>query len=139
MRLNRKGVTDLPIKLLVISVILSLSIPIIVQSVEASDINMDRTQMENESRKISNTVTTVYYSMYGTERTVEVSVPQGCYMILGGSGDDAFSIRMYRGDSEVSRHWMEKPIISFKDETMISGNCTVGITTSGQKINIEVS
>ncbi len=129
MRMNRKAVTDLPIKLLIISVILAISVPIVFGSLDSSRDGMDRTQMENESQRIAGAAASTYYSALGDGRYVEVDVPEGCTIVLGGDGEDAYGIHMYRGSERVSTHWMEKPCIPFIGETIVEGKAIIHMSS----------
>ena len=136
MRMNRKGSMDLPIKLMVAVILVSLSVPVIIQGLDASETGMDKVQMENESSKIANSITNVYYSLTGSERTVEIEVPQGCHIVLGGDGNDSFGIHMYRNDSPLGTYWLEKPIIGFDGITSISGKTTIVISIENSEVKV---
>lgn len=137
MRMNRKAVTDLPIKLLIISIILAVSLPIISDSLDSSVEGMDRSQMDSESERIAVAAASAYYSSEGNCRYVEVDVPEGCTIVLGGEGADSYGIHMYRGSEKVATHWMEKPVIPFMDETVIQGKTTIRV--SADVLGIRVS
>ncbi|MGN1045350.1 MAG: hypothetical protein ACI4Q9_05290 [Candidatus Methanomethylophilaceae archaeon] len=138
MRMNRKGVVSTPVKLLMISVILTISFPVMAEALESGERTMDVSTMENESRRIADAAASVYYSVNGATRTLEVNIPDGCSMVIGGSGDDAFAIHMYRNGILSSEHWMEKPIIPFSDITEISGTRTLSISFSDGSTKVAV-
>ncbi len=134
MRMNRKAVTDLPIKLLIISVILAVSLPVIAGSLDSSISGMDRGQMDGESERIAVAAASAYYSSEGGCRYLDIDVPDGCTMVLGGDGTDSYGIHMYRGSEEVSTHWMEKPMIPFVGETVLEGRSTIRVSADTQGI-----
>ncbi|MBO7205602.1 MAG: hypothetical protein J6V08_04200 [Candidatus Methanomethylophilaceae archaeon] len=136
MKMDRRGVTALPIKLLIITILVTISIPMISDVMESTEDTMNTRIMEDESDKISNAVRSVYYSMNGARKVVEIDVPDGCRMILGGDGDDAYAIHMYCGGELMSQRWMEKPILSFDDAVELAGNCTISITTTDRAIEV---
>ncbi len=136
MKMDRRGVTALPIKLLIITIILSLSLPMIANVLESNENDVNTELMETESRRISNAATSVYYSMNGATKIVEIDVPDGCRMILGGEGNDAYAIHMYCGGEMTSEHWMDKPILSFRGMIELNGRCTLSITTNGNFIEV---
>lgn len=139
MRLNRKAVTDLPIKLLVISIILSISIPIVTSSLESSMDGMESSQMNEECQRIANSATSAYYSTIGAERYLDVDIPAGCSLVLGGEGVEAYAIHMYRGSEEVSKHWMEKPMIPFKEVDCIEGKVSLRISADTDGIEVTIA
>lgn len=138
MRMNKKGVISTPIKLLMISVILIVSFPIMAGALESGEKTMDVNTMENESRRIADAASSVYYSVNGATRTLEVNIPDGCRIVIGGKGDDAFAIHMYCNGKLSSEHRMEKPIIPFSDITEISGTRTLSISFSDGATEVRV-
>lgn len=136
MRMNRKAVTDLPIKLLIISVILSVSLPIIADSLDSSRSGMDMTQMESESQRIAGAAASVYYSSEGSGRYLDLEIPEGCILVLGGKGEESFAIHMYRGSEEIGKYWMEKPMIPFKETIRLEGCVYVCISADGTGITV---
>ena len=136
MKMDRRGVTALPIKLLIITVIVSLSLPLIAGALESNENSVNTELMESESKRIANAATSVYYSMNGATKMVEVEIPDGCRMVLGGEGDDAYAIHMYCGHEMTSKHWMDKPLLSFNKSLTLYGNCTLSITTYGHIIEV---
>ena len=138
MRMNKKGVISTPIKLLMISVILIVSFPIMAGALESGEKTMDVNTMENESRRIADAASSVYYSVNGATRTLEVNIPDGCRIVIGGKGDDAFAIHMYCNGKLSSERWMEKPIIPFSDITEISGTRTLSISFSDGATEVRV-
>lgn len=139
MKMDRRGVTALPIKLLIISIILTLSFPIIIEAFESNEREVNAELMDSEARKVMGAATSVYYSMNGATRMVEVEVPDGCTMILGGEGDDAYGIHMYQGGEMISQQWLDKPILSFSNVTFLTHPCVLSITTEGKSIEVTVS
>ena len=138
MRMNRKAVTDLPIKLLVISIILSVSVPIVMGAADTGERNMDLAQMESEAGRIGNAVASVYYSQDGYERCIDVDVPEGCSIVIGGPGDDGFGIHLLRGPQEIGTHWMEKPIVSLGQGPELFGHVSLRISMDGPFAEVDV-
>ena len=136
MRMDRKAVTDLPIKLLIISIILSISLPIIADSLDTGIGGMDRSQMDSESQRIANAAASSYYSSEGDGKYLEIDIPEGCTLVLGGEGTDSYGIHMYRGSEEISTYWMEKPMIPFIGTVVLEGHCTVRISADSAGIRV---
>lgn len=136
MKMDRRGITALPIKLLIITTIVALSLPMIMDAVDTNDDMINTEHMESESRKIVNAATATYYSMNGATKIIEISVPEDCTMILGGYGDDAYGIHMYCGTELMSQQWFEKPILSFTNISVISDDCVLSITTMDKRIEV---
>ena len=137
MRMDRRAITGLPVKLLVISVILAVSIPIVSSSLDSGMSEMDRNQMDSEAQRIANTVSGAYYSSIGDCKYIETDIPSGCTMVLGGEGQESYAIHMYRGSEEIGKHWMEKPMIPFKEMITIEGHATLRISADTAGIEVE--
>ena len=75
---DRKAVMSMPIKLLIIMVILSLSIPIVYSAMEFNQESMMDVRMDKECDKIIGCVREIYYSGTGSIRTIDTELPQGC-------------------------------------------------------------
>lgn len=138
MNMNRRGVIALPIKLLLVSIVLTISLPMIVDVMESNQDAVEMEKMETEADRITRAITSVYYSMYGATKRVEIDVPEGCMMVLGGQGDDAYSIRMFSGDDVLSTRWMEKPIVPFRKEVSISGSATIEISMKEEMVSVRL-
>ena len=127
----------MPIKLMVIFVLMAISVPILVDSYDTCKSNMELEQMESESKRIANAITSVYYSSNGSEKVIRTNLPTGCSLVLGGDDKDAYAIHMYRGSTKISDFWMEKPILSFSEKITLNGNETISITTNGKEIKVK--
>lgn len=137
MRMDRRAVTGLPVKLLVIMIIMGSMVPVMMNYLDSGMSDMDRNRMDGEAQRLTNAVSGVYYSSVGDSKYVEIDIPQGCTMVLGGEGQEAYAIHLYRGSEEVGKHWMEKPMIPFKDMTVIEGRTTIRVTADTDGIGVE--
>ena len=131
MKLNRKGVIDLPVKLMVVVLIVSLSIPLLANAMERGQADSATSAMNSETDRIFNAVAAVHYSGAGSSRTVSVTMPDGCEIYIpGGSGSDAYSVKMmFKGDQTAVRYMDRPPVRFFTDGILISGSCLLLITS----------
>ena len=137
MRMDRRAMTGLPVKLVVIMVILGAMVPILMNYLDTGMSDMERNQMDGEAQRLTNAVSGVYYSSIGDSKYLEMDIPQGCTMVLGGEGQEAYAIHMYRGSEEVGKHWMEKPMIPFKSVLIIEGQTTLRVMADTDGIEVE--
>jgi hypothetical protein len=100
---------DLPIRLMVVFLLLSISVPIIANVMEQSEENTMDMTMEHEIGRLFDSVASVYYSGAGSSRTVSINVPNGCEMYIGGNGTDSYSIRSSFKGSPGPARYMERP------------------------------
>lgn len=136
MKMGRRGVIALPIKLLIITVVLSLTLPMVMDAYQSGENGIDTEKMEREADRIVDAATAVYYSMNGATKMIEIDVPDNCYMVLGGENDDAYAIHMYCGVELTSEHVIEKPALSFARTVVIDRDCVLSISTTGNTIEV---
>jgi len=128
--MNRKGVIDLPVKLMVVVLILSISVPMLANAMENGERNNAAAAMDSEVDRIFNAVAAVHYSGMGSTRTVSVNIPDGCeIVIMGGNGSDAYSVKMFFKGHQTSVRYMDRPPVLFiAQEMTIRGSCLLLIT-----------
>jgi len=131
MRLNGKGVIDLPVKLMVIVIIVSLSVPMLAGAMERGEANGALSSMNAETDRLFNSAAAVHYSGIGSSRTVQMTLPDGCEITIpGGNGPDGYSVKMFFKGSDVGTRYMDRPPIMFiSDRITISGSCMLMITS----------
>ena len=129
MRRDKRGVMSLPIRLMVVMIVVSVSLPILMNALDDSQEIMAGAEMEKESEKFKNAAVLAHYSGNGCSRTVELELPSGCEMSVGGEGGDAYSIRMlYNGDL-VSVYYFDKPTLKIDEEFSFSGHLKLKLTS----------
>ena len=131
MRLNGKGVIDLPVKLMVIVIIVSLSVPMLAGAVERGEVNAAFSAMNAETDKLFGSAAAVHYSGIGSSRTVQMNLPDGCEIsIPGGDGSDGYSVKFFFKGNNVGTRYMDRPPVLFiSDGITISGSCMLFVTS----------
>lgn len=135
MSLNRKGIIDLPVKLMVIVLIISISVPLLTDAMERGETNNAASVMNSEVDRIFNAVAAVHYSGTESSRTVSLSLPDGCEIsIPGGNGSDSYMIKTtFKGKQTGVRYMDRPPVMFITDNITVSGSCMLLIT--GDTIN----
>ena len=116
---------DLPVRLMVVMVLLSISLPIVSQALEGNMENMMTSEMEQETDRVMNAMAMVHYSGSGSSRTVEVDLPQGCELSLGGEGSKAYCIRSSCNGKVTSTEYFERPVMKVESEITVTGHVTL--------------
>jgi hypothetical protein len=129
-KLNRRGTIDLPVKLMVIVLILSVSVPLLADAMERGESDNATYAMNSEVDRIFNAVAAVHYSGIGSSRTVSVNIPSGCEIAIpGGGGSDGYSVKTFFKGDQTSVRYMERPPVRFlTDGVTITGSCLLLIT-----------
>ncbi len=138
---DRKAVLGMPIKLLIVMVILTISIPIVHNALDVNNESMMETKMNQECDRITDCIRDVYYSGIGSVRTIDIDLPQGCELVIGGKGADAYCMTSYYEGKRLSTSYMDEPVVRFADELSISNDTRlrIGVDRDGGEYVIEVS
>jgi hypothetical protein len=130
LRLNGKGIIDLPVKLMVIVLIISVSVPLLANAMERGEANNASSAMNAEVDRIFNAVAAVHYSGTESSRTVSISLPDGCEIFIpGGDGSDAYLVKMFFKGKQTGMRYMDRPPVRFvADELTVNGSCMLLIT-----------
>jgi len=128
---GRKGVIDMPIKLMVVVLVISLSLPLLADAVERGESKNATLVMNGEVNEIFNAVAAVHYSGIGSSRTVSITIPDGCEIsIPGGSGSAGYCVKMTFKGRETGIRYMERPPVQFvTDNLVLSGSVMLLITS----------
>jgi hypothetical protein len=130
LRLNRKGIIDLPVKLMVIVLIISVSVPLLANAMERGEATNASFAMNSEVDRMFNAVAAVHYSGTDSSRTVSISLPDGCELIIpGGDGSDSYLVKMMYKGKQAGIRYMDRPPVKFiTDNITINGSCMLLIT-----------
>ncbi len=131
LRRDRKGVLGTPLKLMIIMVILVASMPIVCSAVDMNKDTMMTAEMEQECGRIVDCARSVYHSGIGSSGTLEIGLPEGCEIRIGGEGVNAYRISAFYEGNEMSVTYMERPAVKFTEETVISGHCSLVLKCIG--------
>ena len=142
-RLNRDrgGIMSLPVKLMITMVIIALSVPMLTSALDSSQEDMAGAEMSHEVQKFKNAANLVHFSGNGCSRTVEIDLPAGCEMSVGGKGSDAYSIRTAYNGELISTEYFESPVLKICNEMTFTGHMILKLTSvEGDTVpEIEVS
>ena len=120
---------SLPVKLMITMVIITLSVPMLTSALNDNQESMAGAEMGHECIKFKNAANLAHYSGNGCSRTVEIELPAGCEMCVGGEGGDAYTIRMFYNGSLVSTNYFDNPVLRISDEMTFTGRMTLKLTS----------
>ena len=138
---NRKGIMSLPIKLMVIMIVVSISLPILTGVMEDSERDMADAEMGQEADRFMNAAVLAHHSGNGSSRTVTIDLPEGCELAVGGDGSDAFCVRSIFGGEVVSKRYFETPVLMITEAMTFTGKVSLKLTSvdTGSVPGIEVT
>ena len=120
---------SLPIKLLLIMTVIAVALPIVTGVMGDSQGNMAEAEMHHESVKFKNAASLVHFSGNGCSRTVEIELPAGCELMIGGSGEDAYCIRSVYNGEVIAREYFEQPAFRINEQMIITGKVSLKLTS----------
>ena len=127
---GKKATIDLPVRLMVVFLILSISMPVLIGLTEQSKENSAAAEMERELGRLHDAVSKTHYSGIGSTRTVTLTIPDNCTVEIGGTNGDAYSIRGSYDGTVVITRYMERPsVVLICDDVLVSGKHTLVITS----------
>lgn len=132
MKMNRGAVIDLPIRLAVVMAVLALSVPFIGSTLDYNEERTSAAVLESQVTRITNAAAVVYFSGEGSCRTVDLDIPSGCSISLGGDEGDAYSVRGIFDGKVVAKAYMDRPSVTFSSELSLCGKCTVLVKCSSE-------
>jgi hypothetical protein len=139
-RLDAKGLEGLPLKLLIVLLLISISSPVVFQSLQYHERTVTVETLRTMGEKIRSAVLSAYVAGPGNVRTVEVAIPvsshdgQG-WMEIGGPGEsiESLSIRCWVGDHIIGTVYVSDPPVRMTSQ---SGNA---VTIHSPGAHLEVS
>ena len=121
-----KGVTGFPMRLAVTAVILSLCTPILAEMADGFREHACETEAMRQISIIEDVSSSLYFNGPGASRVVDVCVPAGYELWVGGEGTDAFSVSLMYGDIPVRKVFMDHPSVAFSGDCFrITGKVTL--------------
>lgn len=94
MKLDKYAVLDLPLRLMVVFLLISITTPIAMGVVESQQEEKALQSMENRAICILNNIIATHYNGNGSYRSMEIKLPEDCSISLGGEYNSIQSIRM---------------------------------------------
>jgi len=122
---NRKAVMDLPLRLTVVMLVISLTVPMALSVMQEQESAAAKQALERSAQGIINAAITVHYGGTGSMRSLTVDLPSGCMLEIGGpeGSTESYSIRCYFHGNLISIRYLEAhnlPLVS-KDPLCIEG------------------
>lgn len=125
MRVDRKGVIGMPVRLAAAFLILAVTVPIMMGAAGHLEKESDTAELKRQAEIISGNAEKAYYGGTGSIFTADVRIAGDCRLEIGGTGSDAYKIKMFRGDEEVGCIVMERPPVRFASPVAVTGTLTL--------------
>lgn len=125
MKLDRKGMVGFPMRLAIAFLILSISVPAAMSAIGNIDGDSRMSSVSGEAEKLADTMANAYYSGNGSRFTVDLEIEDGCMVIVGGDGSEAYSIKVVC-DDDMSVIPLDRPSIRvIGGSVTLAGDCHV--------------
>ncbi len=143
--LDRKGLEGLPLKLLIVSLLMSISVPVVLENLAEYGRKVDLAALKSEASEIKRVAQTVFEAGPGNSRILSIDLPTSSSISLGGvDGSDSFSIGCFYHKEKVATEWLDSAFhLVCRDGTLrVSGHCRLILssiqTNEGVEVRVEV-
>jgi hypothetical protein len=107
---DHRGVEGLPLRLLIIALVLSLSSPLLMDALHDHQESVDAAVLLEEGGTLRDAIYCCYLRGPGNRQSVDIDLPAHCFLVLGGDGaSDPYTIRMVQGSKVVGTLLLDSP------------------------------
>lgn len=129
MRMDRRGIIDLPIKLAVCFLILGLMVPVVMDTVQDADDEMSLYELRREASSLEDAIQRAYST--GSVVSHETDIPYGQSLEIGGDGGDGYTIRLCVDGEVVESVFISNPTVKvIGGTTVLTGRNAVTLDGS---------
>lgn len=129
---------DLPVKLAVCFLVLGLMVPVVMDVVDDADSEMSVYDLRRDATLLEDAIHRAYSD--GTVTSIELDIPRGQSLIVGGDGGNEYIIRLAVDGETVETSFIDSPIVAvIGGVTEISGDVVVridGTDADGVRISL---
>ncbi len=139
MKLDRRGILGMPMRLAVVFLVISISVPFVIQAVDSGSSDIAETSMGAEADKICAAAASVHYSGIGSSKAVTITIADGCELSFG---DGSYAITMRYNGNDCGQRFVERPALMLLSDgiELGSGTYTVIVTSvEAERPSVEVS
>lgn len=117
---------DLPVKLAVCFLVLGLMVPVVMNVVDDADSEMSVYDLRRDAALLEDAIHRAYSD--GTVTSIELDIPRGQSLIVGGDGGNEYIIRLAVDGETVETSSIDSPMVAvIGGITEISGDVVVRI------------
>ena len=117
---------DLPVKLAVCFLVLGLMVPVVIDVVDDADSEMSVYDLRRDAALLEDAIHRAYSD--GTVTSIELDIPRGQSLIVGGDGGNEYIIRLAVDGETVETSFIDSPRVAvIGGITEISGDVVVRI------------
>lgn len=117
---------DLPVKLAVCFLVLGLMVPVVMDVVDDADSEMSVYELRKNAALLEDAIHRAYSD--GTVTSIELDIPRGQSLIVGGDGGNEYIIRLAVDGETVETSFIDSPMVAvIEGVTEISGDVVVRI------------
>ena len=115
---------DLPVKLAVCFLVLGLMVPVVMDVVDDADSEMSVYDLRRDAALLEDAIHRAYSD--GTVTSIELDIPRGQSLVIGGDGGNEYIIRLAVDGETVETSFIDSPMVAgIGGITEISGDVVV--------------
>lgn len=131
MRKDESGVLGMPFRIMVSLTVIGLMLPAVLVATQGLEDAAEETEMDAFAEAVADKATRAYLAGKGSTVSMTTDIPFGKAIGIGGSGADAYSVRMYSEGELIGRHYLDNPVFRIVcDDTLITGESDIVFRTS---------
>ena len=139
MRLTKKAAAGIPIRLTAVFIVLTLSIPLLANSMERTETDMAAAELGNEMGRVVDAASVVYFSGSGSSKTIVVDVPPGCEIRMGDHSGDRYRMGGYRNGMKIAEACIESPTFPIFGGATLTGCCEIVLRNAGAGVEVSAT
>jgi hypothetical protein len=115
-------------RLAVTFLILAIFVPAAAGMIDDFKMESSASAAKAEADRIADAAKKVYYSGSGSNSRLDVSLPQGSCLVVGGDGSDSYCITIQIDDNDIEKLYLQRPSVRFFGEPLfINGSMEVSL------------
>lgn len=126
MRSDDRGVLGMPVRLAVAVLVIATMVPVVLGMVGTAEDSIGSSELEREADRLRDGAARAYYGGEGTIVSVDLRLPPGASLGVGGDGGGRYVIRLIEDGEEVGRVYIDRPAVPVLGPAAeVSGSVTV--------------
>ena len=126
-----------PIRLAIAFLIIVLAVPPLMELAGDFRDDINISSANSEANRIRDTLSSVYYAGDGNTAYIDIHVPDGYTICIGGLDDRAYTLSVLYGDEIEDIVYLEHPAVKITgNQVCVSGNSGLEITCVGNCVEV---
>lgn len=127
---------SIPVKLTVSFILVALCVSTVSTMVPQTEEDLIIESLKEDGDMLKDYAIATYHSSTGDRRTIHVSIPAHCAVMMGGDGTDMHVIRLLMDGETVHRIYLDNPLVSIVGDVTIEGDMMVSMVRTDEGVMV---